>query len=309
VGTESRSLTRALLSYASHAARFVRRHGNDYDVLIEEFSPAIPTFLHAVTRKPVVLQVQGYTGRLYFRKYNPLYASILYALESLRPRWYDHFIFVNNETARKFRVESKKHSRIVPNGVAPELLNVPQDEEEYILYLGRIDIFGKGLDILINAYKELHKEFPGIRLVIAGDGRDRETFRTELMALPEETRKGIELLGWISGDVKSETIRKALCAVFPSRHEVQPLAALEAMACGKPVIVSDIPGFDFVRDAKAGMLFRTGDSRSLAQSMREMVTHSERQKLGRRGREWVKDVTWDRIALRFEEFLSEVVRK
>ncbi|HXX53528.1 MAG TPA: glycosyltransferase, partial [Thermodesulfovibrionales bacterium] len=90
VGAESRSLTRVLLSYASHAAQFVRKHGNEYDVIIEDFSPAIPTFLHTLTRTPVILQLQGYTGRLYFRKYNPFYASILYASESLRPRCYDH---------------------------------------------------------------------------------------------------------------------------------------------------------------------------------------------------------------------------
>lgn len=58
VGTESKSLTTTLLSYAYHAALFVKRHGERFDVIIEEFSPAIPTFLHVFTKKPIILQVQ-----------------------------------------------------------------------------------------------------------------------------------------------------------------------------------------------------------------------------------------------------------
>jgi len=309
VGTESRSLTRTLLSYASHAVQFVRTHGNEYDVIIEDFSPAIPTFLHIVTERPIILQIQGYTGRLYFKKYNPLYAFTLYTLELLRPRFYDHFIFMNRKSAGRFRLGSRKHSHIIPNGVAPELLNMPPDEGEYILYLGRIDIYGKGLDILLNAYVKLLEEFPGVRLVIAGDGKDREPFNGKLAVLPREVRNNIELLGWVSGDVKSETIKSASFAVFPSRHEVQSIAALEAMAYGKAVIVSDIPEFDFVRDAKAGMSFRTGDARSLFQSMKNMMTHDERKEMGQRGRDLVKAFTWDKIALRYEECLSEVLKR
>ncbi|HUO78102.1 MAG TPA: glycosyltransferase family 4 protein [Thermodesulfovibrionales bacterium] len=306
VGVESKNLTKSLLAYAYHAAQYVRRHEDQYDIIIEEFSPAIPTFLHVFTRKPLVLQIQGYTGKLYFRKYNPLYAFTLYTLELLRPRCYDHFIFVKRETATRFRVGSKKHSHIIPNGVAAELLNMPYNEGEYILYLGRIDIYGKGLDILLNAYAQLLEDSPGVRLVIAGDGRDREPFREKIAALPRDVRNNIELLGWVSGDTKNETIRRALFAVFPSRHEVQSIAALEAMASGKAVIVSDIPEFGVVRDAEAGMSFRTGDARSLAQSMKDMVTHNERGEMGKRGREWVRQFIWDKIALNFERFLNEV---
>ncbi len=66
VGAESRSLTRTFLSYAFHAAGYVRQEGEKFDVIIEEFSPAIPTFLNFFRERPVVLQVQGYAGRLYF---------------------------------------------------------------------------------------------------------------------------------------------------------------------------------------------------------------------------------------------------
>ncbi len=307
VGTESKSFTKTLLSYACHAARFVKRHGDEYDVIIEDFSPAIPTFLHAFTEKPVILQIQGHTGVLYFSKYNPLYASILYVLELLRPGFYDNFIFISQETARKLQVGRKKRVQIISNGVSRELLDAVPEEDGYVLYIGRIDIYGKGLDLLVKAYREFHAAFPHIRLVIAGDGRDRDTFQAELMKLPEEVKKSIELAGWVSGDRKVEVIRKALFCVFPSRHEVQSICTLEAKACGKAVIASDIPEFMVIRDAGTGVVFRSGDVSSLAQAMKDLVSNNERKEMGQRGREWVKDFIWDKVALKYEDFLQDVV--
>ncbi len=357
IGTESKSLTKTLLSYAYHAALFVKKHGKEFDIIIEEFSPAIPTFLHAFIKKPLILQVQGYTGTLYFKKYNPAYASILYSLESLRPRFYDNFIFVSQETVKRLlpvnflpspspppvpglvprsgagkggglyvsplplregtppesplplreRVRVRGCIEVIPNGVSPELLNTSHEEGDYILYLGRIDIYGKGLDILVKAYKESYKSFSDIRLVIAGDGRDWDAFKSELMTLPDHVRKKIELLGWVSGDEKREVIRKALYLVFPSRHEVQSIATLEAMACGKAVVVSEIPNFSYITTIRAGISFKAGDALSLAQSMKDLMASSERKEMGQRGRNWVKSYTWDKMALKYEKFLHDVV--
>lgn len=307
VGTESKSLTRTLLSYAYHSVRFVKEHGKEFDIIIEDFSPAIPTFLHAFTKKSVILQIQGYTGKHYFRKYNPAYASILYMMEHLRPMFYDNFILINLQTAKKLLLGSGKHIMHLQNGISHEVMNAVSYEDEYILYLGRIDIYGKGLDILINAYKEFYQSFPGIRLVIAGDGRDREKFRAELTKLPENVRENIELLGWVSGDKKMEVIRKALYVVLPSRHEVQSIVVFEAMACEKAVIVSGIPEFTFIVTNGAGQSFKSGDALSLAQSMKDMMTNDERKEMGKRGRNLVKDYTWDKIALKFEKCLFNVL--
>jgi glycogen(starch) synthase len=309
VGAKSKSLTRTLLSYAYHASLFVNKYGDEFDIVIEDFSPAIPTFLHAFTKKPIILQMQGYTGKLYFRKYNFLYALVLYILEFLRPKFYHNFMFISSETAGRFSVGKGKRIEVIPNGVSNEILNTPIDDGEYILYLGRIDIYGKGLDTLLNAYRELYKEFPGLRLVIAGDGRDRENFERELGALPDEVRKNIEMPGWVSGQEKIEKIRKALFAVLPSRHEVQSIVALEVMACGKALVVSALPEFGFVKETGAGLSFEAGNAISLAHSMKNMLLSNERNEMGQKGRNWVRNSSWDKRALEFEDFLYRVLGK
>ncbi len=65
------------------------------------------------------------------------------------------------------------------------------EENNYILYLGRIDIYAKGLDTLIDAYKDFCKSFPEIRLFIAGDGREMKEFKDMLLKLPDDVQKEI----------------------------------------------------------------------------------------------------------------------
>ncbi len=173
-------------------------------------------------------------------------------MEHLRPLLYSRFIFINEDTPERLFLGSRKHKAIIPNGVDPELLALPTLKGNYILYLGRIDMYAKGLDLLIFAYSEFYKYFPDVKLVVAGDGRDMAELRSAIKKLPADVRENIKLLGWVSGEEKYEVVREAFFVVFPSRHEVQPISVLEALACGKAVVVSDIPECSFVTQNRAG---------------------------------------------------------
>ena len=308
VGTESRNFTKTLLSYAYQAALFVKKHGDEFDIIIEEFSPAIPTFLHLYKKRPVVLQIQGYTGRQYFRKYNLFYSTTLYILEKLRPKYYKDIIVVSDVTKSRLNLDNKKNIFTISNGVDGELLELKPGESDYILYLGRIDIHHKGLDILLDAYKEFYGKFPEVRLVIAGEGRDMGRFIELVDKLQGNIKKNIEIIGWIDGERKLSLLKNALIVVIPSRYESQAIVALEAMACGKAIIVSDIPELNYVVANSAGISFKTENAVSLAKSMKEIISSKEYKDIGRRGRDWVKEFTWDKIARSYEEFLYKVFK-
>ena len=95
--------------------------------------------------------------------------------------------------------------------------------------------------------------------------------------------------------------------VIPSRYESQAIVALEAMAAGKAIVASNIPELRYVELNKAGMSFRTEDACSLAQAMESLLKSDERKEMGRRGRDWVRNYTWDKIAVSYERFLSSVL--
>jgi glycosyltransferase involved in cell wall biosynthesis len=312
VGTESRSLAKTLLSYAYHASRFVQRRGHEYDIIVEEFSPAIPTFYRSFIRRPVVLQVQGYTGVKYFGKYNIVYSLVLYLFERLMPLFYRNFIFVSEAAKRRYCLDDHRNNiTIVSNGIAEELLGCDSSDSDsdYVAYLGRIDIHHKGLDILLDAFRDFNRTFPRIRLILGGDGRDRGRLIALIQKMPGSIRKNIEMKGWVDGEEKGELLRNACMVLMPSRYETQGIVVLEAMAYGKAVLVSDIPELRYVTQNKAGASFRTGDALSMAQSMKDLMASGERKQMGQSGRDWVKDYTWEKIALQYEAFLYDVAKK
>ncbi len=308
-GAESRSLTVTLLAYARQASRYVREHGADYDIIVEEFSPAIPTFLDSYHDRVVVLQAQGYTGAKYFAKYNPLYSTVLYLAERIRPSRYRTIILVSEASRKRYGLDDSEGRRIsvISNGIPEGLLGVRPGSSKYILYMGRIDIHTKGLDILLRAYRKFRNCHEDIGLVIAGDGRDRKRFSALINGLPEKARSGIRQEGWVDGEDKTRLLSNALLVVAPSRHETQGIVTLEAMACGKALVVSDIPELGHAVTCGAGISFRSEDASALAAALTSLMNGHDLQAMGQRGREWVKDYTWDSVALRFEAYLLSVL--
>lgn len=309
VGSVSTNLTNSLLSYGYESARYLKQYGDSYDLIIDEFSPAIPSFSHLCTKTPIILQMQGYTDYHYFRKYNPISALCLYLSEKIRPIFYENLIVINQHTLEKLPVNKYKNFLILPNGIDIKMLQHDYYEGDYILYLGRIDYYAKGLDLLLKAYSEVLKKFQTVKLLIAGDGRDRELLKRELSKLPDTVRKNISTTGWIQGEKKIDILKGANFCVLPSRHETQGITLLEAMACKKALIVSDINELGYAVHCGAGVSFKNGSYQSLKDRMIEYLScPSSLITKGNAGYEWVKEFTWDKISSKYDDFLVKVLR-
>jgi glycosyltransferase involved in cell wall biosynthesis len=139
----------------------------------------------------------------------------------------------------------------------------------------------KGIIYLIRAMSILHSEFPQLRLEIAGSGSDHPNLLKEVTALGLEG--SVTFSGWLT-DMKP-AFSSWQIFIQPSLEEGLPVAVLEAMAAGLPVIASDVGGIpEVVENGVTGKLVPPADPTALADCLRQMLLQPEAtRKLGKAG--------------------------
>jgi len=306
VGTESKSLVKSVFAYTIQAMNFVRHYGGDFDIIVENFLPSTPFFSTLFTRTPVILQVQGIMEMHSFEKFHPLFAIPMHMVERFYPRLYERFIFVSPVTMEKVMAglwRKRVQCHLIPNGINEDLLRVTPGDNEYILFFSRIDIYTKGLDILVEAFKRIAAEYPEVTLVLSGYEFNR--FEDLIADCPPSLRERIRYAGFVAGEEKLRLLSRATFVVLPSRHESSPVSILEAAACGKAVLVSDISELGFVREQGFGLVFPSGSAEGLAERMMLLMDDGKkRDEMGKRGREFAAQFLWDNIAKEFEYVLN-----
>lgn len=159
----------------------------------------------------------------------------------------------------------------VPNGVEIDTSGVSEDliagfglaSGRYVLSVARL-VPEKRLEDLVRAYARLRH--PDFKLVIVGGADRPDSYETGLRALAE-TCPGVVMTGFQSGATLASLYAHAGLFVLPSSHEAMPIALLEAMAHGLPVLASAIPAnLEFGLPAED--YFALGDTEVLAASLR-----------------------------------------
>ncbi len=105
-----------------------------------------------------------------------------------------------------------------------------------ILFLGRIAP-KKGCDLLLRAFEKLSSSHPDAALIMAGPGEPE--YVQELKRLVPNPGGSVHWLGMLTGDLKWGALHSAETFVLPSHQENFGIAVVEALACGKPVLISD----------------------------------------------------------------------
>jgi len=159
-----------------------------------------------------------------------------------------------------------------------------------VVWHGRVDFRRKGLDVLLEAWQRICQELmPGrdLRLLLIGTGNNAALLRERIA---EMKPRG---LVWIDEYLNDRAlIRRYLCAAdvyaFPSRHEGFPVAPLEAMACGLPLVAADAPGVPDILEggeAAGGLVVPRGDADAFARALARVLDDAPfGRKLGARAR-------------------------
>ncbi|HUP96561.1 MAG TPA: glycosyltransferase family 4 protein [Usitatibacter sp.] len=158
---------------------------------------------------------------------------------------------------------------VVPNPV--EMPATPAAVEEgpvRVLYLGVVKE-AKGVYDLLNAWTVVLAAHPDAKLVLAGSG---ELDRARALATELGIADSVELPGWTAGEAKAALLRTAHVFVLPSHFEALPMAVLEAMAAGLPIVATRVGGIpDAVAHERDGILFEPRDRAQLAQALARLV--------------------------------------
>jgi len=182
------------------------------------------------------------------------------------------------------------------------------DRRHMILFVGRIEPL-KGIDTLLRAMVSVVKDFPRWKdeicvCIVGGDASEKpETINAEmerLRALREEL--GISDLVTFLGAQAQDTLPSYYSAadvlVVPSHYESFGMVALEAMACGTPVIASKVGGLSFtIQDGITGFHVPERDPEALAEKISLLLKdHDLRSKLSAQAIQWVQRYSWSKVA-------------
>ncbi|MBX2852844.1 MAG: glycosyltransferase family 4 protein [Phycisphaeraceae bacterium] len=172
----------------------------------------------------------------------------------------------------------------------------------------------KGVDVLVDAAHRLAPDIPGLKVTVIGPlGKSRELESISDYAngiIKEAEGLNIQFPGFVP--YRSVELRRHLAAadlfVFPSRHEAQGLAALEAVAMGTPVVASRVGGLGEMITPEIGELVVPGDAAALADAIRALYRDPDRIAAMRSVcRAYVRDhFTWDSVARRYIQAFSDL---
>lgn len=192
---------------------------------------------------------------------------------------------------------------IIPNGVDLEHFstNVSPidefiDEKLNILFVGRLEK-RKGLDYLLEAYRQIKPEIPNSRLIVAGPGtRLRRKYEKRVK---QNGLKDVVFTGYVSYDDLPRYYKTADIVCSPATgKESFGIVLLEAMAVGKPIIASNIEGYASVLTHGAeGILVPPKNPEKLAEALLSLMTNkSLRQQMGAKGELTAVEYDWKRVA-------------
>lgn len=217
------------------------------------------------------------------------------------------------------------HVAVVPPGVDLSMFQ-PIDRDEarlkigygpgrVLLFVGRLERL-KGVDIAIRALALLRdRAHEDVRLLILGEdsreGEESEKERLKAVAEAAGVRDRVDFLGSVAHHELPFFYSAADLCVMPSYNESFGLVALEAQACGKPVVGSDVTGLrSVVRDQVTGYLVDSHDPAAYAERIGRLLDDPElAQQMGRHGRLLAQRFSWTRTADRLQVLFEGVIAR
>jgi glycosyltransferase involved in cell wall biosynthesis len=277
----------------------------DYDLLVEDFMPPASATLNPLFSKaPTIASVQWFFAEALSRQYKlPFFIGERYGV-----KLYKHFIVLTESMRNTIKQRnSRADSVVIPNGVDNLFFECDTKFDDYILFVGRVDINQKGVDLMLRAYAKIPK---GQRIPLILVGHSFQEPQIIALASSLGIENDISMVGKVAGKKLYTLVSGCRFVCVPSREETFGMVITEACAAGKNVVLFDkapmnevassrcikVPPFD-VAKYSAGMLellVRTSD---------DLYADSKVNKL------WASQYSWDKIAIQQDNYYQSVIKK
>jgi len=292
----------SLISYFLLLPFAVRRFAAD--LVVEEFAAPISSILSPLwTRRPTLAVVQWLNSREKSRQYRLPF----FVFEVLGLRLHRRFITVSEDMRTQILTANREaRVEVIPNGVpaTPVAREVARGPD--ILFLGRLEIAQKGIDLLLEGFAAIADRIPG-QLVLAGDGPDRRAI--ERITRTRGIAHRVDFAGRVEGEAKYLLLAGARLVVMPSRFETFGIVAVESLAAGTPVVAFDIPCLRAVVPSECGCLVDAFDVERLSATILDLYPDRDRiESMACHGRTFARQFDWDAIALQQEQAYEDVLR-
>lgn len=286
-----------------HVASLIYAQTHQYDLWLESFTPpAVTGLLPLLSRKPVIGLAHMLPGEDMARKYKLPF----HLLDRLGLKLYRHIIATSPYFSSKIKRMSPNTKVIpIPNGIETikyDKLATPQ----HILWLGRVEVNQKGLDLLIDAYRKIAHltKYP---LIIVGSGSNKEIRLLKDLIRRSGVDERIKFVGRVSGKAKSQMLAESAAVVISSRFETFSMVAAEAMAAGVPLITFDLDGLRWI-PIRTRFIAPKITSPSLADTLLKALNNPQLAKQrARAGHKLVAGQSWDSITNSYDKLINKAL--
>lgn len=290
----------ALLSSALGAIASTRKQ---YDIVhFHALGPSLFSWLPKFTTSAkIVVTCHGLDWQR--AKWGKMSGQLLKYGERAAVRFADEIIVVSEDLRSYFQKVYHRDTTYIPNAGSclaesdPEFTfgtSLGLTQQKYILFLGRL-VPEKCPDLLIKAFQKLQPQ--GWKLALVGGTSDTAEYATKLVNMAAND-KNIIFAGQLKGAQLAEIIRGAGLFVLPSKLEGLPLAMLEAMQEGLPIVASNIPVHQQLMSEQRGLTFQVENLDSCINVLNWAFHHPEEMTvMAKNAQKYVKDhYNWDEIS-------------
>lgn len=199
---------------------------------------------------------------------------------------------------------------VVPNGIDRGEFadNHVRVDDHQAIFIGRL-VFYKNLETVFRAFAKVIQVIPDAKLIVVGDGPMRTTWEEAVEELG--IRRYVRFCGLVSHERKLNLLKRSAFLVQPSTVEGFGIVVLEAFACKKPVLASDIGALrEIISDGSDGFLINPMSEHEWASKMILLFKErKETHKMGARGRNKVSNYTIEEVGQRMEELYYAALKR